>query len=108
MTQMYTAAMLSNAINQIRGKVLGCVFDLPVPEAGTIDKNLVNVEYSVGASPTTSIYRRKDPQNLCATDGCWDYTPDGRVELVGKACAGVKAAPDAKVQIVVGCATLLK
>jgi hypothetical protein len=108
MTQKYTAQMLGDAINQIRGKILGCIFELPVPAAGTIDKTLVNVEYSVGGGADNALYKRKDASNTCDADGCWDYTADGKVELFGKACADVKTATDAKVQIVVGCATIVK
>jgi hypothetical protein len=108
MTQQYSAQMLGAAINQIRGKVLGCVFDLPVPDGGTIDKSLVNVVYSIAGGADAPLYRRKDATNTCDADGCWDYTSDGKVELFGKACTDVKTAQDAKVQIVVGCATLIK
>lgn len=108
MTQAYSAQMLADAINQIRGKVLGCVFVLPTPEAGTLDRGLVNVQVSAGGAAPQAIYRRKDAQNRCTDDGCWDYTTDGELELFGKACADVKAAADARVEIVVGCTTLIK
>jgi len=108
MTQQYSAKKLSDAINEIRGKVLGCIFELPVPEAGTIDRSLVNVQYATGTGADSPIYKRKDAGNACAADGCWDYTSDGKVELFGKACTDVKAAADARVQIVVGRATIVK
>ncbi len=106
MTQSYTKEKLIDAINGIRGKLLACVFDLPIPEAGTVDKGKVNVVYAAGGSDI-SPFKRKDPKNPC-TDGCWDYTSDGKVELFGKACTDVKASTNAKVQIVVGCETMLK
>jgi hypothetical protein len=108
MTQGYSVQKVADAIAGVRGKVLGCVFELPVPEAGLLDKGKVNVGYSVGGGASVELYRRKDAQNACAQDGCWDYTPDDRVELLGKACDDVRTAPDAKVRITVGCATIVK
>jgi hypothetical protein len=56
----------------------------------------------------SDLLKRSDPSDTCATDGCWDYDADGKVILIGKACDAVKSAPDAKVQIVVGCQTNVK
>lgn len=107
MTQgKFDSQTLADTISQIRGKVLGCVYDLPKPETGTVDRDRVNVEYTLGGG-TTKLYRRKDKGNECKDAGCWDYNPDGKVELLGKACEDVKGARDVKVKIVVGCATVL-
>jgi hypothetical protein len=105
----FTSA-LTMAIDQIRGQLLGCVFDLPVPDGGTIDPNKVNVEYSLDGGKTfTSLYRRMNMSNMCTTDGCWDYVNGNtQVELYGKACTDVKGSPNADVQIVVGCQTVIK
>ena len=67
----------------------------------------VNVDYTVGG-PKNDLYKRKSSANDCKTDGCWDYTGDGKVELLGKACDDVKASPNAKVSITVGCDTQVK
>lgn len=104
MTQSYSSKAVSDAIGKVRGQVLGCVFDLPVPEAGMLDKTKVNVSYSLGAN-LMSLYRRKDPMNACSLDGCWDYTPQDKVELLGKACTDVMNATTARVNITVGCLT---
>ena len=107
-TGTYSAATLAAAIASIRGALLGCVFDLPTPDGGArVDRDSVNVRTG-NAMATMDLYRRKDASNACATDGCWDYTPDGKLELVGKACADVKSAADAKVEIVVGCKTVVR
>ncbi|HZS40279.1 MAG TPA: hypothetical protein VFF06_25785 [Polyangia bacterium] len=106
MTTTYTPQVLSNAIDQIRGALLGCVFELPNPDGGTVDPGQVNVQYTVGGN-TNTLYKRKDMSNSCVNDGCWDYTSDGKVQLIGKACSDVEGASDANVQIVVGCATVI-
>lgn len=104
----FSAQALADTISQIRGATLGCVFELPKPDQGTIDKNRVNVEYSVGGGAMDQVPKRSDPSDECETDGCWDYDVDDHVVLVGKTCDEVKSSPDAKVQIVVGCQTVVK
>ena len=105
MTQNYSSMAVANAIGHVRGAVLGCLYDLPQPEGGTVDLGKVNVSYST-SGPVMSLYKRKDMSNMCTNDGCWDYTPDmTQVELIGKACTDVKNAMNAKVTITVGCTT---
>jgi hypothetical protein len=101
----FTSGAIADAIGLVRGKVLGCVFELPQPDGGTPDLSLVNVDYVIGGGAVKPLYKRKDSSNACAGDGCWDYTPDNKVELIGKACDDVKSAPNAKVDITVGCQT---
>jgi hypothetical protein len=104
----FDAAKLADAIQNIRGKALGCQYNLPDPPAGkSIDPNLVNVLVTLGGK-ATGIPRRKDPMDDCALDGCWDYGAANEVDLIGKTCADVKVAKDAKVDIEVGCQTVLK
>jgi hypothetical protein len=104
----YSAKTLSDAIASIRGQLLGCIYELPTPEnGGVVDQGQVNVRVDKGGSPQ-DLYKRKDGSNPCTSDGCWDYTPDGKVELLGKACEDVKGSSTARVDIVVGCKTLVK
>ena len=109
MTQNYSAQQVADAIASVRGKVLGCIFDLPAPDGGALDPNKVNVSYSVGGGAQTPIVKRATPNEDCSQLGyCWDYTSDGKVELFGKACSDVQTATDANVEITVGCATIVK
>lgn len=71
-----------------------------------MNRDMVNVEVST-ATGIAAPYRRLDPANKCAEDGCWDFSSTGKVELLGKVCESVKKAPNAKVNIVVGCQTIL-
>lgn len=104
----FDAASLANIIEEIRGAVLDCTFALPdAPDGEVINPNKVNVSISTDGT-STSLKRRSDPADPCAADGCWDYDPSGQVELVGKACADVKAANASKVDILVGCDTIPK
>ncbi len=109
MTISFSADELAAAIAAIRGQTVGCIYDLPTPiPPATIDLAFVNVEYVVDSTPATMIPRRADPTNPCTTSGCWDYTPDNRVELIGKACDDVTGGASVEVKIVVGCATVIE
>ena len=99
---------LAANIAKIRGAALGCIYDLPTPPDGsTVDRSKVNVEID-SPSGNAPLSRRKSASDDCATDGCWDYTADGKVELIGKACSDAKALTDGTVKLVVGCATRIK
>jgi hypothetical protein len=102
----FNAANLAAAITQVRGKVLGCLFDLPSPDGGVVDPGDVNVSYSVGGGSDMELFKRMDPMNPCTTTGCWDYS-GSQVQLIGKACDDVTNSTDAKVKIIVGCATIV-
>ena len=108
MTQSYSTQTVADAIAAARGKVLGCIFELPTPDGGTVDPNQVNVSYSVGGGAANDLYKRASTSNTCTTDGCWDYTTDGKVQLIGKACDDVRNSTDADVEITVGCQTVVK
>jgi len=103
----FNANALANAIASIRGKELGCVYDLPAAPSGqTIQSDEVNVVITVNGKDTT-IPKRKDSSDTCATNPCWDYDSNGKVELIGVACTEVDGAADAKVEVVVGCDTII-
>jgi hypothetical protein len=107
-TGTFDAKTLASNIAKVRGAALGCIYELPKPAMGTVDKGKVNVRIDESGGAKTDLKRRSDPKDACATDGCWDYTADDKIELVGKACEEAKALTDGKVTIVVGCATVLK
>jgi hypothetical protein len=108
MTQNFTPALLSAAINKIRGSLLGCVFDIPpASDGGIVDPSKVNVEYSTNGMTYTSISRRASPSDTCTTGaGCWDYNSTGQIVLEGAACNAIEGAMNADVQIVLGCKTI--
>ncbi|MDI1446233.1 hypothetical protein [Polyangium sp. 6x1] len=104
----FNADALAKAIADVRGKALGCVYDLPPPPPGEqIDTAQVNVNITLDGM-LQNLKKRSDPLDFCPQDGCWDYTQDGKVQLLGKACEALGAATDVKVDIQVGCETILK
>jgi hypothetical protein len=108
----FDANVLAAAIEQIRGKALGCIYQMPEPPPGeVIDPAQVNVSASLEGAAAYTVPRRSDPSDTCLdASGCWDYKDqsNAEVELIGKACSDVSSAKEAKVDILVGCETLLK
>lgn len=103
----FNAQALAQVMAQVRGKVAGCTYDLPMPVGVTIDPTQVNVNLTTDGT-SQALVRRKDPTNPCTSGaGCWDYSPDGKVQLVGNACSAAQAATRIDVKVTVGCATIV-
>ncbi len=76
-------------------------------DGSTVDKSKVNVRIET-PSGNTELKKRSDSTDTCAADDCWDYDAAGKVELIGRSCTTAKALTDGKVNIVVGCKTVVK
>ena len=101
----FTAQRLADAIAAVRGAAVGCILELPRPPDGSsIDRSRVNVRV-IADSVTSELAKRQSMTNQCLTTGCWDYTSDGKVELIGKACDDVRAARSIQVKVETGCTT---
>lgn len=104
----FNADTLANAIQTIKGKALGCVYDLPPAPAGEeIDPAYVNVDVTLD-DVLAPLKKRADPSDTCAADGCWDYNVGSQVQILGKTCDDIAKAIKAKVDIKVGCSTVVK
>lgn len=104
----FNAQALGDAIADIRGQVLGCIYQLPEPAPGeTIDKGKVNVNVTIDGT-TQTIPQRSDPNDTCESSPCWDYDDKDQIVLLGKACEDLKTATSSKVEILVGCTTIVK
>ncbi len=91
-----------SAINDIRVQAASCEFKLD-RSAGTLDPTKVNVVYSASDGTQTVL-----PQS--GTDG-WSFdnaSDPKKVILIGPACERVKRDPNAKVDIVIGCLTIVR
>jgi hypothetical protein len=100
---------LNEALATIRGQSLPCEFTIP-PGTGTIDFGKVNVTLDAGGPEQTVPYvesaSRCDPMR-----GGWYYDVSPatgkptRILVCPASCSRFKSAPDAKVNLVFGCAT---
>jgi hypothetical protein len=91
------------AFDGIRGAARDCEFVLERPEgSGTLDPTKVNVQYTSGDGTVSTV-----PQG--ETDG-WTYDDPSaptRIVLNGDSCVKTKADLGAKIQIVIGCKTVV-
>ena len=88
------------AVNNIRDIVSSCELALDFT-SGDVDPTKVNVVYTSGAGQSTQI-------NQDGTNG-WTYdnpTAPTKVILHGTSCSALKADPNGKVKIVLGCKTV--
>ena len=100
-----------DALNAIRGKALGCEFQIPNPSMGVIDYKKVNVRFNGAAGAEDLVYvgsaDKCDPNR-----GGWYYDVDpasgmkpSRVRLCEATCNKVKGNTTARVELLFGCVT---
>lgn len=96
-----------NALQAIRGSALACDYD--IPEGPASNHDLVNIQYSSGASNEPITLLRMSGAEACdsAVAG-WYYIETGnelRLQLCPQTCREVSTSAGGRVEIVVGCAT---
>ena len=95
------------ALNEIKGSLIACEFDIPEPEEGMLDYDLVNVQYSQDGNDVV-IPQVSGPGD-CGSEGGWYYDNPGspdQILLCDSTCDAVAEA--AGVEIVLGCGTVIK
>jgi hypothetical protein len=103
------AGDLRKALAAITGKALTCIFDVPVGPAGQpVDRTKLNVNFTPGMGATVPILQDNTAPCDQGADG-WQYADnDSKIVLCGPSCAKVKADPIARIDIVLGCTTVIK
>lgn len=104
-----SAEDLLSVLNEIRGRALPC--DFPMPEAtrsgDDIDPALVNVTYTAGDGTETRFTKVLGGAANCHESVSWYYDDEeapSRIMLCPGACEAVGSDPDARFEILVGCA----
>jgi Mg-chelatase subunit ChlD len=96
-----------DALNAIRGAVVACEYVIPTPEAGVIDPDKVNVQYTPGSGGTPVIWPKVADINACPPTGDgWYYdnpTSPTKVILCPNTCTQVKQDSNAEVSVLFGC-----
>ncbi len=93
---------LSSALAVVSDSIISCSYGLPVPPAGeSLDPNAVNVVLTTGSGDTKLVLR--DDGSDCSEG--WRYADDGGVELCPLSCDRVMNDPNARLQLMFGCAT---
>ena len=105
-TQQFLAAL-----DQIKGSALACEFQVPTPEAGTLDYQKVNIDVET-PSGTQKLFYVEDASKCDPQNGGWYYdippsqgTPT-KIIVCPSTCDAFKQTTNAKVKILVGCQTV--
>lgn len=94
-----------DTLNDIRGTALGCEYQMPTAEAGTVNPNLVKVTYTPGGATEPQEIPRVDGPALCVGDG-WYYDDNAaptKLIMCPATCDKMQADDEGEVQILLGC-----
>jgi hypothetical protein len=102
-----------DALNTIRGAALGCTYQIPPPPVGmTEDFGRVNVDYTPGdGSPQRTLPKVMDEAHCPASGDGWYYDDEAaptEIILCDATCGVVQKDLTAKIDVVLGCLTILK
>ena len=98
------------AMKAISGSIIACEYSVPTQtEAGVVDPNEVNVEFTDGSGGKKTFYKVDDPSK-CVPDG-WYYEYDASnkpvsIKLCPQACTEVQNDGKSKITILLGCASI--
>lgn len=99
---------LLQALKAIQGSQVACEFAMPTPAPGeTIDPAKVNVEYTPGSGGNPSTIGQVSDAAAC-TSGGWYYDNPAeptKIVLCPDTCQAVQSDTEAKIRVVLGCAT---
>ncbi len=98
-----------DALNEIRA-MAACTFQIPMPDQGQPNYDLINVSLSPASDPTASerIYNVPD-ETSCGAQGGWYYDDPAQpqmIQLCPATCAQLQSG-DLVVDVLVGCDTLV-
>lgn len=98
------------ALKAIQGSQLACEFAMPSSHEGaSVDPNLVNVNYTPGdGGAVVTLGQVKDVASCSGQAGGWYYddpSKPAKLTFCASTCSAVQADPQAKIEILLGCAT---
>jgi hypothetical protein len=101
---------LSAALAKIAGQAVSCELDVPKPDMGALDPSLVNVVYSPGGGGSPRLVRQDAGKPCESGANGWQYGDqlDSKIKLCGPVCSIVKADSGARVDVVLGCPSVLQ
>jgi hypothetical protein len=101
-----------DALNQIKGAALGCVYAIPAPTMGDPDYGSVNVVYTPGGATDGTIIPKVSSASACPPNGDGWYYDDNQnptqIILCDATCAKISGDDMAKISIELGCATVVE
>ncbi len=89
----------------VQASKLACEWDIPEPDGGKVDPNLVNVEFSTGGN-TQKIGYAGSLANCANVQGGWyfdDALTPKKVFVCPDTCNVVQGVSDAEIRVLLGC-----
>lgn len=103
-------SLFQQKMEEIRGAVLGCEFDIPMPTAEEFDPLKLNVEYAPDdATPFETIGQVAGSAD-CGDDPGWYYNDADaptKILLCPASCSAVQTSPTAIINFAFGCPTVV-
>ena len=100
-----------DALNVIQGQALGCNYTIPQPAEGQLDYDKVNVSYTPGGSNVAETFPKVSGPGDCPPSGDGWYYDDNlaptQIILCNGTCTKVAADSTGKIEIVLGCDSVL-
>jgi hypothetical protein len=108
--QSFAGVFQAMAKGVVAGAKVPCEYALPAPPPGeTLDPDQVNVQYLPGGAPPPKDILRVKSAADCGQKGGWYYddnTSPQRIHLCPTTCRTVGGDPDAKIDVLFGCASV--
>jgi hypothetical protein len=99
------------ALQSVTVSSVACRFEVPESQGKPADPDKVNVKYTPGEGEPTTI-GKVATEKACGPDGGWYYEPEqgppSSIVFCPATCASVQGDADASVDIILGCATVLR
>jgi Mg-chelatase subunit ChlD len=99
------------ALNAIRGTVLGCTYQIPVPSSGSANFSEVNITYTPGGGGSAEVIPQVSSMANCPSSGnAWYYdNPSAPTEIIlcSSTCGTIEADTTGSVGITLGCSTVI-
>lgn len=97
------------ALNDIRGSLLACEYKMPVAEAGIVNPELIQVEFTPGGATEGEEINRVDDAGQCAGGDGWYYddnTSPTKIIMCPTTCDKLQNDENGRVDILVGCSNI--
>jgi len=102
-------AALSGALAKISGQAVSCELNVPKPDQGDLDPTLVNVVYATAGSGSPTVVRQDTHAACDGGANGWQYSDDkSKIRLCGDICNTIRSDAGARVDVVLGCPSLLQ
>jgi len=98
------------ALTAIQGTALGCQYNIPQPQNGTLDYSLVNVRYTPSNGAPQDFVKVNSAADCGSSTNAWYYDNNAnptQILLCNATCNVVSADTQGQIDVVLGCETIV-